>query len=145
MKSSANIFRNLAMALLPMVVAGLSPLATAQIVPSVGTNVVQSVFVLPDSPKEGRDPFFPSSLRPYRDRPNPGGAAELSDLKLEGVTRSHGNVFVIINDVTFGVGDDADVETPTGAKVHILCVRINTDSVVVEADGQDLTLTLLNP
>jgi hypothetical protein len=145
MKPSANIFRNLGMALLAMTVAGLPSLATAQIVPPIDTNVVQSVFVLPDNSKEGRDPFFPSSLRPYRDRPAPGGATELSDIKLEGITRSHGNVFVIINDVTFGVGDDADVKTSTGNKIHVLCVQIKSDSVVIEADGQALTLTLSNP
>ena len=145
MKPSSNTFQNLAMALLPMVVASLPSLATAQIVPSTDTNVVQSVFVLPDDSKEGRDPFFPTSLRPYRDRPSPGGAPELSDIKLGGIIRSHGNVFVIINNVTFGVGDDADVKTSTGNKIHVLCVQIKSDSVVIEADGQALTLTLSNP
>jgi hypothetical protein len=128
-----------------MVVAGLSPLATAQVVPPAGTNVVESVFVLPDSPKEGRDPFFPNSIRPYRDRPTPGGAAELSELKLQGITRSHGNKFVIINDETFAVGDDADVKTPTGNKIHVLCLQIKDDSAVIEAGGQTLTLILSNP
>ena len=143
MKPTANTFRNLAAALLPMAIVGLSALAAAPPAPSVQAEPPKSVFVLPDSPKEGRDPFFPNSIRPYQDRPAPGGAPELSSLKLEGITRARGHVFVIINNVTFGVGDEADVKTPTG-KVDVRCVQIKTDSVVVVAGGQILTLILSN-
>jgi hypothetical protein len=142
MKPIANTFRNLMAVLLPMAIVGLSPLIAA---PPVQTEAPKSVFVLPDSPREGRDPFFPSSIRPYRDRPTPGGAPELSDLKLEGISRSRGHVFAIINDETFGVGDDEDVKTSTGNKIHVLCVQIKADAVVIEAGGQTLTLTLSNP
>jgi len=143
MKPIANIFLNLAAAFLPMAMVGLSPLKAAPSVPSAGTNAPQSVFVMPDGLKEGRDPFFPNSTRPYRDRPAPAGASELSDLKIDGITRARGHVFVIINNETFGVGDEADVKTPTG-KLHIRCVRINDNDVTVEAGGQFLTLTLSN-
>jgi hypothetical protein len=141
MKPPANTSRYLAVALLAVAFSNFSPLATAQAVPPDATNVVQSVFVLPDNPKEGRDPFFPSSIRPYRDRPS-NIVTQLSDLKLEGITRVGSRVFVIINDVTFGIGDDADVKTSTGGKVHVLCIQINADSVVVEVGGQTLTLKI---
>jgi hypothetical protein len=143
MKPTANIFLNLAAALLPMAMVGLSPLKAAPSVLSTDTNAPQSVFVMADSPKEGRDPFFPSSMRPYRDRPTPDGSSELSDLKIEGITRARGHVFVIINNETFGVGDENDVKTPTG-KIHVRCVQINDNNVVVEAGGQLRTLTLSN-
>jgi hypothetical protein len=145
MKPTANTFRHLVPALLPMVFVALSPLSAAPGVASASTNAPQSIFVLPDSPKEGRDPFFPSSLRPYKDRPTAEGVTDLSDLNLTGITTGSGNrVFVIINNVTFGKGEDADVKTPRG-KVHIRLVEIRTDSVVIEAGGQSRTLTLPKP
>jgi hypothetical protein len=145
MKPSANIFRNLSAGLLLAAVAGLSPLASAQDILSADTNVVQSVFVLPDNPKEGRDPFFPNSPRPYQGRPQNPGVTAISDFKLGGITGAGSRFFVIINNVTFGVGDDADVKTPAGGKVHVLCVQIKADSAVIEAGGQTLQLYLSNP
>jgi hypothetical protein len=141
MKPTANTFRNLAAGLLLMTVVGLSPLAAA---PPIQTAPPKSVFVLPDSPKEGRDPFFPNSIRPYQGRPAPNGSLlELPTLKLQGVSRSRGHIFAIINNVTFGVGDETDVKTPTG-KISVRCVQIKTDSAVVVAGGQILTLILSN-
>ena len=46
---------------------------------------------------------------------------------------------VIINNVTFGVGDDAEVRTPDG-RIRLHCVAINGNSVVVEVNGQEHTL-----
>ena len=145
MKPAASTFRNLSAALLLAVVAGSSQLAAAEDVPSADTNVVQSVFVLPDNPKEGVDPFFPNSPRPYQGRPVLPGITAISDIKLQGITRARGHSFVIINDVTFGVGDDADVKIARGGKIHVVCKQIEGDSVVVEAGGQIFTLTLSNP
>jgi hypothetical protein len=144
MKSFAITIRGLLAAWLLAGMAGLSSPANVENGPSADTNVVQSVFVLPDNPSEGRDPFFPNSMRPYPRPPQAPAATPISDIKLEGISRSGGNVFVIINDVTFGVGDDADVKTPHG-KIHVLCKQIEDNSAVVEAGGQILTLTLPNP
>ena len=149
MKSITITFRSLPAALLLAAIAGLSSPANAENVPAAvmtDTNVLQSVFVLPNNPNEGRDPFFPNSMRPYQGRPQPGGAAvQLSDIKLEGISRARNNVFVVINDVTFGVGDEADVKIAHGGKIHVVCKQIEGDSAVVEAGGQILTLTLSNP
>ena len=145
MKPAASTFRNLSAALLLAVVAGSSQLAAAEDVPSTDTKVAQSVFVLPDNPKEGQDPFFPNSMHPYQGRPLSPGVTVISDLKLQGITRARGNVFVIINDVTFGVGDDADVKIARGGRVHVVCKQIEGYSAVVEVGGQILTLTLSNP
>lgn len=143
MKLAANTFLNLAAVFLPLAVVEL-PLAAAPIMPSASTNAPQSVFVMPDSPKEGRDPFFPNSMRPFVETHQLNNTQpELSALKLEGITSGRGHFFAIINDVTFGVGDEADVKTPTG-KIHVRCVQIKANDVVVEAGGQLLTLTLSN-
>ncbi|HUZ06810.1 MAG TPA: hypothetical protein VMV89_04910 [Candidatus Paceibacterota bacterium] len=148
MKSFAIPFGSLPAALLLAGIAGWSSLANAGNVPSADaadTNVVQSVFVLPDNPNEGRDPFFPDSMRPYPKPTQPRGEIAFSDIKLEGISRAGSSVFVVINDVTFGVGDEADVKTAHGRKVHVLCKQIEGDSAVVEVGGQILTLTLPNP
>jgi len=149
MKSFAIILIGLTASLLLAGIAGLPSPAHAENVPSADvtdTNVVQSVFVLPNNPNEGRDPFFPNSMRPYQGRPQPGGAdVQLSDIKLDGISRAGDHVFVIINNVTFGVGDEADVKIANGKKIHVVCKQIEGESAVVEAGGQILTLTLSNP
>jgi hypothetical protein len=96
--------------------------------------VSRSVFVLPTNPKEGRDPFFPNSTRPYEDAAskNPG---DLSSLVLRGISGSVDHRLVIINNHTFGVGDEGDVITPH-SRIHIRCVEIKDNSVVVESGGQ---------
>jgi hypothetical protein len=42
---------------------------------------------------------------------------------------------VIINNVTFAVGDEAEVITPQG-RIRIHCLEITGNSAVVEANGQ---------
>jgi len=142
--TATHTFRNLAV-LLPMAVVGLSPLAAAPVAPPAKTEAPRSVFAMPTTPKEGRDPFFPSSVHPYQEAmQQPGRVPELSLLKLDGISNSGSHVFVIINNVTFGVGDEVDVKTP-GGRIHVRCVEIKANSAVVEAGGQIITLTLSNP
>lgn len=112
--------------------AGAGPVAAAP----VDTNVpVQSVFTLPSSPGEGRDPFYPDSMRPYEDaiskvkRP-----ADLTSLEIKGFSNIGSQRYVIINNHTFGVGDEGDVITPQG-RIHIKCLNVGTDTVMVESGG----------
>lgn len=149
MKPTTNTFRKLVAVLLPMAAVGLSPLMAAPpVAPAADTKVPsQSVFVMPASPKEGRDPFFPNSFHPYQEAQAQSGAQpELSSLTAEGISRSGNRVFAVINGETFAVGDEDDVKTPTG-KIHVRCIKINasSNSVVVEAGGQILILNLSNP
>jgi hypothetical protein len=115
------------------------PAAAAPVVaPNATPQSVRSVFILPANPKEGRDPFFPSSSRPYQSQmPVASSAAtDLSSLVMQGITGPPGHRLAIINNVTFGVGDDAMVRTPQGGRIQIHCLEINADSAVIEADGQ---------
>ena len=110
--------------------------ACPAIAASVDTNaVVQSVFVLPSDPSEGRDPFFPNSMRPYESamakRHNP---VDVTSLRIRGFSEIAGHRYVIINNHTFGDGDEGDVITPEG-RVHIRCLHVGTDSVLVESAG----------
>lgn len=95
---------------------------------------------MPASPSEGRDPFFPNSTRPYEDsivkRQRP---AELTSLRIRGFSVIAGQHYVIINNHTFGEGDEGDVITPDG-RIHIRCLSIGTDSVLVESGGSQHVL-----
>jgi hypothetical protein len=98
--------------------------------------VQRSVFNQPANPREGRDPFFPGSLRPYASNVVPSApSTDLSSLVMQGTSGPPEHRLVIINNVTFGVGDDAEVLTSQG-RIHIHCLEITDDTTVIEAGGQ---------
>jgi len=108
------------------------------------TNVISSVFILPSNPKEGRDPFFPDSMRPYEMATAANSrVADISSLKVRGFSGSLDQRLVIINNHTFAVGDEGDVSTVVG-RIHLRCVEIKTNSVVVEIGGQRHELSYSN-
>jgi hypothetical protein len=95
----------------------------------------RSVFVMPASPRDGRDPFFPESSRPYEDAvaaQHP--VADASAFAVKGLSIEHGRAMVIINNHTFAVGDEGDVLT-TGGRVHLRLAEIRSGSVVIEVNG----------
>jgi hypothetical protein len=101
---------------------------------STDTNAqVMSIFIMPSSPSEGRDPFFPNSTRPYEEtiskRP-----VELTSLEIKGFSEINGRRYVIINNHTFAAGDEGDVITGEG-RIHIRCLTVGADSVLVESNG----------
>lgn len=100
------------------------------------TNVMHSVFVLPANPAEGRDPFFPDSTRPYEfaAAANPR-VSDINSLVLKGFSGAMTHRLVIINNHTFAAGDEGDVNTPTG-RIHLRCIEIKTNSVVIEVGNQ---------
>jgi len=114
-------------------VAGIATNAVAVTV----TNF-QSVFIMPASPKEGRDPFFPSSTRPYQSAVlanTPAADLNPNLLVMQGISGMPPNRLVVINKHTFAKGDYAEVSTSQG-RIHIHCLEINANSVVIEANGQ---------
>ncbi len=76
MKPRNLISRSLPAALLPVVLAGTltlfaaPPQRPAQTETSKTPEMPKSTFVVPASPKEGRDPFFPQSNRLYSENPD---------------------------------------------------------------------------
>ena len=60
---------------------------------------------------------------------------DLSSLVIRGKSGASDHPLVIINDVTFAVGDERDVITPQG-RIHIRCLQIVGDLAVIEANGQ---------
>jgi hypothetical protein len=102
----------------------------------VDTNApTLSVFTMPAGPSEGRDPFFPNSMRPYAEaQSHTKHAPVLTSLRIKGISQIGGQLYVIINNHTFGAGDEGDVITPDG-RIHIKCLSISSDSVLVESGG----------
>jgi len=102
--------------------------------------VVRSTFITPSSPKDGRDPFFPNSLRPYASTVTSSVATtDLSSLVMQGTSGTPDHRLVVINNVTFAVGDDADVITSHG-RIRVRCVAITDDAAVIQAAGQRTVL-----
>ena len=97
----------------------------------------QSVFIIPKNPQEGRDPFFPASIRPYAAMQATPQAhvADITSLVLKGVSGPADHRLAIINNRTFAVGDVQDLVTSQG-RLRIHCVEIKADSVVVEFAGE---------
>lgn len=103
----------------------------------VKTKVIKSVFTIPSNSREGRDPFFPNSLRPYEiaAAAQPQKAGDLSSLVIKGFSGELTNRLVIINNHTFAEGDEGDVITST-TQIHLRCIKIKTHSVIIEVGGQ---------
>ncbi len=100
------------------------------------TNTNRSIFILPSNPREGRDPFFPDSTRPYKLATSAAPqVADVASLVVKGFSGSVDRRLVIINNHTFAVGDEGDVVTP-GGRIHLSCVEIKTNSVVIDVGGQ---------
>jgi len=110
--------------------------------PAAPETVTRSAFTIPTNPKEGCDPFFPNSNRPYETamagKPHVG---DVSSLVLKGISGSADNRLAIINNHTFGTGDEQDLMTPAG-RIHIRCIEIKSNAVVIETAGERHELKL---
>ena len=102
--------------------------------PVVKTPPPKSVFVMPASPREGRDPFFPESFRPYEDAPATKREVDSTVFIIKCISNERGHLMAIVNNHTFAAGDEGDVLTTSG-RVHLRVVSISPDSVVIEANG----------
>ncbi len=125
--------------------------------PSPSTNAVpvvadvkpgRSLFVLPTSPQEGKDPFFPRSVRAYGTTApvKPGHTnSPTVELALTGISGSSDKPLAIINNVTFGINDDNDVPVK-GRRIRIRCVDINLIEgrvrVQIGSETRDLRLPI---
>jgi hypothetical protein len=98
-------------------------------------QIPQSVFIIPTSPKEGLDPFFPNSNRlftPKKVKTTPSG---VETLVFNGLSGSPAKRYAMINGHTLAEGEEAEVNTPEG-RARIRCLQIKAESVVIEMDGQ---------
>jgi len=145
MNPRAHTLQYLLAALLPMAAASPLPLFAAQPPEHAKPEIQQSVFVTPNNPSEGRDPFFPGSTRVYNNNPqNQPRGPSLAELSLKSILGTPPRVFAIINNHTFASGDDGDITIKSGQRLHVICVDINpkAGTATVEANGMSEVLHL---
>jgi hypothetical protein len=141
-KYRAKLFQVLTAVILEVIAqTGSLPLSAQPVASLPKPDTSKSIFTFPENQTQGRDPFFPNSLRPYLSNPGNNPSAIVTALRLVGVSGPLNHRLVIINNHTFGVGDEEEVTTAQG-KVDVRCVEINDQSAVVEANGQRIELKL---
>jgi hypothetical protein len=114
--------------------AGFSALGETTPPTPANTAGQQSVFVQPENPRQGRDPFYPESTRPYATAVA-AHVAPIATLSIRGFSGTAEDRTVIINNHSFAAGDEGDVTTAAG-RVHVRCLVIKDNSVIIEADHQ---------
>ena len=134
-------------ALLPVAMAGsLSLIAAPQVQPAK-QEAPQSVFVIPNNPNEGRDPFFPQSTRHNGESSKTDVASTPAPVATGSLTlKSIVGGLAIINNHSFAPGEEGDVLVSNGQRQHIRLMEIKpkTQSVVVNVGSQSIELTLQN-
>lgn len=123
-----------------------APAAEPAAKPVVQQDIPKSVFVIPSSPKEGRNPFFPYSAQPApAPNPDPGGKnptpVDASGFVLNGIT-SPPKRTAMINGRTFEPGEAGEVRTRNAYRVLIKCEEIRDDSAIINVDGKRIELRL---
>ncbi len=105
----------------------------------------KSVFVIPSTSQDGKDPFFPQSVRLRKSLVVTKDATNLPpavvDLQLKGISGGANRRLAIINNRTFGIGEEGEVTSDTGG-VRIICQEIKDDSVQLLVNGRVRTLRL---
>ncbi len=125
-----------------MAVTLIAPAAPPKSTNAVPREFITSTFVIPKTPKEGRDPFFPNATSLYQtDIPSkPVVDAGVDLLKLVGFL---GTSYAQINNVTLGIGETQEIKTTAGPiSVRLVSIKAQDESVVVEANGQRRVLTI---
>jgi hypothetical protein len=128
--------------LLPIVSFCCAPAVLADApAPATTADRSRSVFVVPASPKDGCDPFYPNSTRLFDSMAPPAKPGDDAvSLAFRGISGSAAHPYAIINNHTFAEGDEGDVLTGQG-RVHVRCIEIKRNSVLVEYGGQRHELT----
>jgi hypothetical protein len=130
-------------ALMALVSAGLAvqgaptPVTAPKAAAKVETNAPApvSVFVMPRTPQDGRDPFFPHSMRPYGPiapvQTNAPAIVAAIEVRLNGISGSSEHRLAIINNRTFDKGEEAEIVSGS-TRSRIRCLEIKTDSVIIQ-------------
>jgi len=122
--------------LLTLAAAGISTRGRSATNTPAPAAPILSAFVLPSNPQQGRDPFYPESTRPYVvSAASTNNIVPVAALIIRGFSGTAENRTVIINNHSFGVGDEGDVLTAAG-RVHVRCLAIKANGVVIEANHQ---------
>jgi hypothetical protein len=107
-------------------------------------EIPKSVFVIPTTPQEGKDPFFPRSTRLFGSvalKTNMPAAAFALELRLNGISGTADHRLAIINNQTFEANEEGGVPVNSG-RVRVRCLEIRADSVLVQVGGEQRVLRL---
>lgn len=112
----------------------------------VETEIPKSVFNLPTTDREGKDPFYPLSTRMFahlvvKSTNRPPVVPVIENLQLKALSGVPGHRFAIINNQTFEAGEEGDVITKTG-RTRVRCLEIKDDCVLVQVGGEQRVLRL---
>jgi len=129
------------LALPATLVAGPKPAAAPAVTNTPAADaheweIPQSVFHIPTSAREGRDPFFPNAVfgaQPVK--PKEAAPVDLSGFVLNGIT-SPPKRTAMINGRTFEIGESGEVRLPNGSRVLIKCIEIKNESAIIDVNGQ---------
>jgi len=103
--------------------------------PAPEAEIPLSVFVLPATQREGRNPFFPnSSLFAPVAKVQVATADYSNALVINGITPLGRRRTVMINGKTLEQGEQAEVPIP-GGKLLLKCEEIKEDSAIVSYNG----------
>jgi hypothetical protein len=116
--------------------------------PAAQIAIPQALFAMPGGPEDGKDPFYPKSNYPYahprivvQTTTTPQPTVVHHDLKLQGFSGPPEHPLAIINGKTFGLGEEAEVNTPTG-RVPIRVLQFKSDAVIVQTPSERRELKL---
>jgi hypothetical protein len=107
-------------------------------------EIPQSVFIIPTTPQEGKDPFYPRSMRLFTSvtvTATNQPTVIAVELQLKALSGPPDHRLAIINNHTFDAGEEGEVATNAG-RVRIICLEIKDDSVVVLVGGERRILRL---
>jgi hypothetical protein len=120
-----------------------APASAKTAVPAV-TNapvvIPQSVFVVPQNPREGRNPFFPNSTT-GQETVKPKAAVSVTAFVLNGIT-SPPRRTAMINGRTFEAGETGEIKLADGTKAKITCEEIRDTSAMISVNGERRELHL---
>ncbi len=110
---------------------------------SQASGTPKSVFVIPTTAAEGKDPFFPQStrLRPVQHATKSNPPPAVAELELKGISGAANRRLAIINNRTFEAGEEGDVMC-SGTRIRIKCVQIEPGSVQIIVNGKERVLKL---
>jgi hypothetical protein len=126
--------------------APATPAPAATNAAPVQAETPKSVFLIPASPREGKDPFFPRSMRLFssvvvKSNIQPTAAAPAVELRLNGISGTADHRLAIINNQTFEASEEGEVPTHQG-RTRIRCLEIKPDSVLVQFGAEQRVLHL---
>ncbi len=102
------------------------------------TNLVavipQSLFTVPQSPREGCNPFFPQA-KTVAAAPKPKAQSKVVSFVLNGIT-SPPRRTAMINGRTFEPGESGEIRLSDGNRITITCAEVRDDCAIITVAGE---------